>query len=185
MITNNEQQDTKEKWHYIALKSEITDDGYKKPTQSLSRLFRQITSNHHGDFLCLGCLHSYRTDNALKKHEILCCKHDYCSIRMPPENKNILKYNSGEKSLKAPHIFYIDLESLLVKTQSSQNNPQKAIHVSCGYLLDLVTSHDSNKNKHNFYRDEDCTKKLCDDLKDLAMEVINLEKKKRNDTINR
>ena len=31
MIANNEQEDTKEKWHYIALKSEITDDEYKKP----------------------------------------------------------------------------------------------------------------------------------------------------------
>ena len=29
MITDNEQQDTIEKWHYITLKSEITDDGYK------------------------------------------------------------------------------------------------------------------------------------------------------------
>ena len=57
--------------------------------------------------------------------------------------------------------------------------------MSCGYLLDLITSYDLNKNKHSFYRCEDCTKKLCDDLKDLAMEVINLEKKKRNDTINR
>ena len=52
------------------------------------------------------------------------------------------------------------------------------MHVSCGYLLDLITSYDLNKNKHSFYRCEDCTKKLCDDLKDLAMEVINLEKKK-------
>ena len=66
MITDNEQQDTEEKWHYIALKSEITDDGYQKPTHSLSALFRGITSNHNGYFPCLECLHSYRTDNALK-----------------------------------------------------------------------------------------------------------------------
>ena len=55
----------------IALKSEITDDGYKKLTQSLSRLFRGVTSNNNGDFYCLGCLHSFRTGNALKKHERL------------------------------------------------------------------------------------------------------------------
>ena len=57
MITNNEQEDTKEKWYYIALKSEITDDEYKKPLSSLSRLFREIASNNNGDFYCLGCLH--------------------------------------------------------------------------------------------------------------------------------
>ena len=27
----------------------------------------RITSNHHGDFYCLNCLHSYRTNNKLKK----------------------------------------------------------------------------------------------------------------------
>ena len=32
MITDNEQEDTKDKWHYIALKSISTDNGYKKPT---------------------------------------------------------------------------------------------------------------------------------------------------------
>ena len=60
MITNGE------KWHYIALKSVRTDDGFNRPIRSLSRLFRGITSNNHGDFYCLGCLHSFRTDNALK-----------------------------------------------------------------------------------------------------------------------
>ena len=69
MITDNEQEDTEDKWHYIALQSELTDDGYKKPTQSLSRPFRGITLNNNGDFYCLGCLHSFRTDNVLKKHE--------------------------------------------------------------------------------------------------------------------
>ena len=48
MITNGEQ------WHYIALKSVRTDDGFNRPIRSLSRLFRGITSNNHGDFYCLG-----------------------------------------------------------------------------------------------------------------------------------
>ena len=60
MITNGE------KWHYIALKSVYTDDGLSRPIRSLSRLFRRITSNNHVDFYCLGCLHSFLTDNTLK-----------------------------------------------------------------------------------------------------------------------
>ena len=63
----------------------------------------------------MGCLHWFRTDNALKKHERLCNNHDYCGIVMPAEDKNILKYNPGEKSLKAANIIYMDLESLLIK----------------------------------------------------------------------
>ena len=55
-----------EKWHYTALKGELTEDVFNGPTKSLSRLFRGIASNNHGDFCCLNCLHSFRTDNALK-----------------------------------------------------------------------------------------------------------------------
>ena len=36
-------------WHYLAIKI-------------ISGLFRGITSNHNGDFYCLNCLHSYRTN---------------------------------------------------------------------------------------------------------------------------
>ena len=49
MITDN-----KVNWHYLAVKI-------------ISRLFRGITLNNNGDFYCLNCLHSFRTDNALKK----------------------------------------------------------------------------------------------------------------------
>ena len=70
MITNGKQ------WHYIALKSVRTNDGFNRPIRSLSRLFRGITANHHGDFYCLNYLHSFRTDNALKRHERLCDNND-------------------------------------------------------------------------------------------------------------
>ena len=106
IITNGE------KWHYIALKSVRTDDGFNRPIRSLSRLFRGITSNNHGDFYSLGCLHSFRTDNALKKHERLCNNNDYFHVKMPTEDKNKLKYNHGEKSLKSPFANYADLECL-------------------------------------------------------------------------
>ena len=43
-----------EKWHYLAVKS-------------LSALFRGITSKHEGDFYCLNCFCSNRTENKLKK----------------------------------------------------------------------------------------------------------------------
>ena len=36
---------------------------------------------------------------------------------MPNENKKILKYNPGEKSLKVPFIIYADLECLLEKNR--------------------------------------------------------------------
>ena len=43
MITENEQFDEANKWHYIALKSIRTDDGFNRSLRSLSRFFRGIT----------------------------------------------------------------------------------------------------------------------------------------------
>ena len=57
-------------------------------------------------------MRSYRTDNTLKKHERLSGKHNFCIPVMAEEAENTLKHNSGEKSLKKPHIFYLDLECL-------------------------------------------------------------------------
>ena len=42
------------KCHYLALKSIPTADGYSRSIEGLSRLLRGITSNHNGDFYCLG-----------------------------------------------------------------------------------------------------------------------------------
>ena len=53
-----------EKRHYLAVKN-------------LPRLLRGISSNDDGDHYCLGCFHSYRTANKLKKHEKLCNNHKF------------------------------------------------------------------------------------------------------------
>ena len=137
--------------------------------------------NNHGGFHCLGCLHSFQTDNALKKHERLCGNNDYCHVEMPTEDNNKLKYNHGEKSLKVPFAIYVDLECLLIKQQSCQNNPNESYterkamheHEPCGYASTLVSSVDSKQNKRSFYREKDCIKRFCIDLKELGTKIIN------------
>ena len=84
----------------------------------MSKLFRGITANNNGDFYCLGCLHSFWTDNVLKRHERLCGDNDCCHVEMPTKDNKTLKYNHGEKSLKAPFTIYADLECLLIKEHS-------------------------------------------------------------------
>ena len=68
--------------------------------------------------------YSYRTKNKLKKHQIVC--NDYCYLEMPTKCNKILEHNHGEKSLIVPFIIYFDLESLLPKIHSCQNNPEKS-----------------------------------------------------------
>ena len=77
---------------------------------------------------------------------------------MPIKANKTLKYNHGEKSLKAPFTIYADLEWLLIKQKSCQNNPaesyteRKAMHEPSGYALILISSFGSKENKHIFYR---------------------------------
>ena len=79
---------------------------------------------------------------------------------MPTENNNTSKHNHGEQSLKVPFAIYADLQCLLIKQQSCQNNPndsyteRKSIHEPCGYSLDLVSSFHSKQNKHSFIQEQ-------------------------------
>ena len=149
----------------------------------MSALLRGILSNHVGDYYCLNCFHSKSTDNVLKQHERLWGKHDYCHTVMPEEDKNILKYHHEKKLLKAPFAIYADLECLLVKEQSCQNNlekfytERKAKHEPSGYSLSLICSSDSTKNRHYLYRGKDCIKNFCKKLKELGTEIINYPEK--------
>ena len=45
---------------------------------------------------------------------------------MPTQFNKTLKYNYGEKSLKTPFVIFADLEYLLIKQQSCQNNPNES-----------------------------------------------------------
>ena len=114
-VNNNNNNDNDNNWHYL-------------PVKNINRLLRGIASNHNGDFYCLNCCHSYTTKKKFKKHERICRDHDFCYVKMPDENKKMLKYNPGEKSLKRPFIICADLECLLEKISAYQNNAKKILY---------------------------------------------------------
>ena len=103
---------------------------------------------------------------------------------MPTKDNNTIKYNQGEKSMKLPFTIYADLECLLEKMSTCQNNPNESSttkinkHTSSGYSLFTHCSFDNSKNKLNYYRGEDCMKKFCKDLRTHVTKIINYEKKK-------
>ena len=114
----------------------------------------------------------------------MCENHDYCHVEIPTKGNNIIKYNDGEKSMKLSFLIYADLESLLEKMSTCQNNPNKSSttktnkHAPSGYSLFTHCSFDESKNKLNYYRGDDCMKKFCKDLRTHATKIINYEKKK-------
>ena len=75
----------KERWHYLAVKR-------------LSALLHGISSKHNGNFYCLNCLDSFRTENKLKSHEKVCKNKDFCGIVLPTEKGTILEFNQYMKS---------------------------------------------------------------------------------------
>ena len=100
---------------------------------------------------------------------------------MPSPNDNIIKYNSGEKSLELPFIIYADLECLL--NVYCQNNPELSSttkinqHVPSGYSIYTNCSFDKANNKLSYYRGEGCMKRFCKDLKDQATKITDFKKK--------
>ena len=123
MITNG-----RGKWHYLAIKS-------------VSALLRGLTSTYHGDFYCLNCFHSYRTNEKLKKHEQLCQNHDFCNLKLLNQENKYISSTSGKSTLKIPFIIHADLECLLLKMDSCENTPKrsysekKALHVPSGFSI--------------------------------------------------
>ena len=89
MILNQE----KESWHYLVVKG-------------LSALLRGIPSKHDGEFYCLNCLHSFRTEN----------------------RDNILIFNQYTKSDKMPYIIYVVFEYLIKKQIAVQTIKKNLQH---------------------------------------------------------
>ena len=144
MITNGE------KWHYLTVKN-------------LPGLLRGITSNHCGD---LNCFRSYRTKSKLELHKKICENHDYCKVEIPTKGNNIIKCNHGEKSMNVSFVIYADLECILDKMSTCMNNPNESYtakinkHIPSGYFIFTSCSFDESKNKLNYYRGNDCMKKI-------------------------
>ena len=157
----------------------------------LSALLQGKSSNHQGNFYCLNCLNLYTTKNKLKQHEEICNNHDSCHVKMPKWIEEILKYNSGEKLLKAPFAIYLDLECLLKKEQCLENNnnnknnnnleksytEKKARHEPSGWAMFIKCSFEGKENKFDYYKGIDGIEKFCEKLKERAMKIINYEKK--------
>ena len=78
---------------------------------------------------------------------------------------------------------YIDLECILKKLQSIQNNPEKSYtekkvrHEPSGWSMFTRCSFDKRENKLNYYKGKDCIENLCKKLKESVTEIINHKKK--------
>ena len=102
---------------------------------------------------------------------------------MPGADNNILQSKPGKKSLKNAFFIYADLECLLLKTKTCNNNlnksytTSKALHKPSGYSLLTSCSFDKSENEQTYYRGRDCIKRFCADLKEHVTRITNYEMK--------
>ena len=88
--------------------------------------------------------------------------------------------------MENPFIIYADLECLLEKTHSWQNNPEKSYtktkytHSGCSLFTNCSfdsTQLHSEKSKLDCYRGKDCMERFCKDLRQHTIRIVNYEKK--------
>ena len=112
----------------------------------------------------------------LKKHERVCNGHDYCFVEMPNEDNKILKYNYGEKSLKCPAFIYADLvfawkNALISKWSWKILYGEKTKHTPSVYSLFTNCLFGATKNKLDCYKEKDCIRRFCKDLREDAIKT--------------
>ena len=115
---------------------------------------------HHGDFYCVYCLYSFRTEN-FKFHEKVCRHKFFCRILIPSEKNKILEFNHYNKSDKMAYIISADMKSLIKNLDWCANNPENppeikiGEHILCGYSMSKIWAFDHIENKHALYPGKD------------------------------
>ena len=85
--------------------------------------------------------------------------------------------------MRAPFVIYADLECLLEKMHSCQNNPEKSYtdkkieHTLYWLLIVYKLFIWWNKNQLDCCKGENCMGRFCKDLREHAVKIINFEEK--------
>ena len=105
---------------------------------------------------------------------------------MPTEDIKKLEFNQYQKFDKAPFIIYADFECIIENIDGCKKSPEKSSttkvskHISSGFSMSTISSFRSIENKHDVCIGKDCMKKLCEFLREHALKIISLKRKKWN-----
>ena len=120
----------------------------------------------------------------LEYNKRVCENKDFCGVVMPSKDTKILEFNQCLKSEKMANIIYVDLESLIKNVDGCKSNFEKSSTtkagepIPCGYPVSTIwTFGGIENNKHNGCRSEDCRKNFGESFRELAMKIINFEKR--------
>ena len=93
---------------------------------NMSALIASQINNHKGTRnICLNCLSSYKTKEALDKHKEYCYNNE-CVKTIMPEKGTMLRFKNFLHSEKVPFIVYADTEALIKEMHNCDPNPENS-----------------------------------------------------------
>ena len=102
---------------------------------------QNISSSSQENYYCYGCWHTFSTiltQLKFEQHHELCKNKKNRQIKLRKEGKNTISHKFGSKSRKVIHIILLDLECILEKNDTNENNEniprtiKKDMHTVCG-----------------------------------------------------
>ncbi|XP_052857193.1 uncharacterized protein LOC128265313 [Drosophila gunungcola] len=89
-----------------------------------------------------------------------------------PKPNTITKFKNFYKKLSPPVVIYADIEAVLKKVHTTQNDPSISStttsqeHIACAVSFFVVHKYNPSLNRQWTYEGDDCIKKFCQALKD-------------------
>ena len=112
------------------------------------------------------------------------CENKYFyNIVISSEETKILEFNQYQNSDKVSFLIYLYRECLIEKIDGYNNNPENSAtiklgkHIPSDFSVSTISSFKSIENELDVYRSKDCIKKICEYLREHAMDKINFRKK--------
>lgn len=139
---------------------------------------KQISANCRKKILCDRCLNHFITQTALDEHNIQCVMRNECTIEMPSELNNKIRFEKVQNQLVVPFIIYADIESLLKPPtqQIYQSNKTKAIQEHEAYSVGYYFKHfyDQSQSFYRSFRGERCIDWFVNEMKKIAERIADV-----------
>lgn len=146
-------------------------------------LSKQTSTNRRKKIFCDRCLNHFSCKEKLNAHIFDCSNQNECSIEMPTEDTNKIRFEKIQNQLMVPFIIYADIESMLIepdtvfcnteKTTAFQQHKAYSIGYYVKYLYDDTRSQYKSKRTSSA-TETDCIDWFVNEMRTIANEISNI-----------
>jgi hypothetical protein len=141
----------------------------------MSALVCQRSKHKNKTYVCPHCVHPFTTQPAFENHLSDCSKHVYQVTKYPDPGKNILKWQSRERTERLPFVIYADFDSCLVSIDDDSDIVNE--HLPSGFCSYTVTSDPEYETEPFLYSGSDCMNVFFDHLANEQQRVASIRNK--------